>query len=54
VLLTLKREGNTVTASIGPAAAPAGYCRARRWPLEPRVRAGENGETLKHDHVVTL
>jgi len=56
VPLTLKREGNTVTASIGPAADRlAGYWAVLEDGHSSRVRAGENaGETLKHDHVVTL
>lgn len=56
VALALKRDGSTVTASIGPAANRlAGYWAVLEDGHSSRVRAGENaGETLKHDHVVTL
>lgn len=55
VALAMKREGNTVTANIGPSAARlAGYWAVLEDGHVSRVRAGENaGETLKHDHVVT-
>ena len=55
VELALKREGNTVTARIGPSAARlAGYWAVLEDGHVSRVRAGENaGETLRHDHVVT-
>ncbi|MES2959384.1 MAG: DUF1223 domain-containing protein [Pseudomonadota bacterium] len=54
--LGLKREGNTVTASVGAGSARlAGYWAVLEDGHNTRVRAGENaGETLKHDHVVTL
>ena len=56
VALALKREGNTVTASVGPGSERlAGYWAVLEDGHSSRVRAGENaGETLKHDHVVTL
>ena len=56
VALALKRDGNTVTASIGPASERlAGYWAVLEDGHSSRVKAGENaGETLKHDHVVTL
>lgn len=56
VSLTLRRDGSTVSASIGPAASRlAGYWAVLEDGHSSRVRAGENaGETLKHDHVVTL
>jgi hypothetical protein len=56
VALALKREGNTVTASVGPGSDRlAGYWAVVEDGHSSRVRAGENaGETLKHDHVVTL
>lgn len=54
--LALKREANTVTASIGPHKERlAGYWAVLEDGHASRVKAGENaGETLKHDHVVTL
>ena len=56
VALALKRDGNTVTASIGPGSERlAGYWAVLEDGHSSRVKAGENaGETLKHDHVVTL
>jgi hypothetical protein len=57
VALSLTREGSTVRASV---AAPSGSRVAGYWAAledghSSRVKAGENaGETLKHDHVVTL
>ena len=55
VALTLKREGNTVSASVGAASGRlAGYWAVLEDGHSSRVKAGENaGETLKHDHVVT-
>jgi len=55
--LTLVREGARVQASIaGPASqALAGYWVVLEDGHVSRVKAGENaGETLTHDHVVTL
>ena len=56
VALSLKRDGNTVTANVGAAGARlAGYWAVLEDGHSTRVRAGENsGETLKHDHVVSL
>jgi hypothetical protein len=56
VALTLTRDGNTVTASVGPGNDRlAGYWAVLEDGHSSRVKAGENaGETLKHDHVVTL
>jgi hypothetical protein len=56
VALALKRDGNTVTASVGPGNDRlAGYWAVLEDGHSSRVRAGENaGETLRHDHVVTL
>ena len=56
VALALKRDGNTVTANIGAANERlAGYWAVLEDGHSSRVKAGENaGETLKHDHVVTL
>ena len=56
VALALKREGNNVTANIGAANERlAGYWAVLEDGHVSRVKAGENaGETLKHDHVVTL
>jgi len=56
VALTLKRDGNTVTASVGPGSDRlAGFWAVLEDGHSSRVKAGENaGETLKHDHVVTL
>jgi hypothetical protein len=56
VALSMKREGNTVTANVGAAGERlAGYWAVLEDGHSTRVKAGENsGETLKHDHVVTL
>jgi len=56
VRLALQRDGNAVTASVGPGAQPmAGYWAVVEDGHSSRVRAGENaGRTLVHDHVVTL
>ena len=55
VALTLKREGNTVSASVGAGSGRlGGYWAVLEDGHSSRVKAGENaGETLKHDHVVT-
>ena len=55
VTLTLKREGNAVSASVGAGSGRlAGYWAVLEDGHSSRVKAGENaGETLKHDHVVT-
>ncbi len=56
VALSMKREGNTVTANVGAGSERlAGYWAVLEDGHSTRVKAGENsGETLKHDHVVTL
>ncbi len=59
VSLRLQRQGDQVTADIGPAAdgtpALAGYWAVAEHNHSSKVRAGENaGETLVHDHVVRL
>lgn len=57
VSLTLAREGNTVRATVNatPAHKLAGYWAVLEDGHVSRVKAGENaGETLAHDHVVTL
>jgi hypothetical protein len=57
VSLTLVRDGNTVRATVNAAAAQklAGYWAVLEDGHVSRVKAGENaGETLTHDHVVTL
>jgi hypothetical protein len=56
VALALKREGNTITASVGPGAERlAGYWAVLEDGHASHVRAGENaGETLRHDGVVAL
>jgi hypothetical protein len=57
VSLTLAREGNTVRATVNsaPAQKLAGYWAVLEDGHVSRVKAGENaGETLAHDHVVTL
>ena len=56
VALSLKRDGNTVIANVGTGSGNlAGYWAVLEDGHSTRVRAGENsGETLKHDHVVTL
>jgi len=56
--VALERNGSHVTASVTGAAADqrlAGYWAVLEDGHVSRVKAGENaGETLKHDHVVTL
>ena len=56
--LKLNREGNKVTANVGAfAGAPslAGYWAVLQDGLTSKVTRGENaGETLTHDHVVSL
>lgn len=57
VSLVLAREGSTVQATVdSPATQPvAGYWAVLENGHVSRVKAGENaGETLAHDHVVTL
>ncbi len=59
VTLRLQRQGDQVTADVGPAArdhpALSGYWAVLESGHRSAVRAGENaGETLKHDHVVRL
>lgn len=57
VALTLVREGATVRASVSGTASQrlAGYWAVLEDGHRSRVKAGENaGETLAHDHVVTL
>jgi len=56
VTLALRRDGNTVTADIAASGAQlAGYWAVLEDGHSSRVKAGENaGETLRHDHVVTL
>lgn len=58
VALALRRDGNTVTASVGGTAGNrrlAGYWAVLEDGHSSRVKAGENaGETLRHDHVVTF
>jgi hypothetical protein len=56
VALALKRDGNTVTADVGATGGRlAGYWAVLEDGHSSRVKAGENaGETLMHDHVVTL
>jgi hypothetical protein len=57
ITVSLAREGNAVKASIGAAAAQrlAGFWAVLEDGHSSRVKAGENsGETLTHDHVVTL
>jgi hypothetical protein len=57
ISVALVREGNSVRASIG-AGAPqrlAGFWAVLEDGHSSRVKSGENaGETLAHDHVVTL
>jgi hypothetical protein len=57
VTVALARDGNSVRATVG-ASAPqrlAGYWAVLEDGHSSRVKAGENsGETLAHDHVVTL
>jgi hypothetical protein len=56
--LQLNRDGNRVTATVGPsadAASFAGYWAVLQDGLTSKVTRGENaGETLTHDHVVSL
>jgi hypothetical protein len=56
--LKLSREGNKVTASVGAstgAGSLAGYWAVLQDGLVSKVTRGENaGETLTHDHVVSL
>ena len=56
--LLLRREGDTVTASVGTTrghARPSGYWAVLEDSHVSKVRAGENSdETLRHDHVVRL
>jgi len=56
ITLDLTRDGSAITARIGPGSGRlAGYWAVLEDGHSSRVRAGENaGETLKHDHVVTL
>jgi len=56
VSLALKRDGNIVTADVGPGAERlAGYWAVLEDGHSSHVRSGENaGETLKHDAVVAL
>ncbi len=56
VALALKREGQTVTATIdADSDRLAGYWAVLEDGHHTRVRAGENaGQALRHDHVVTL
>jgi hypothetical protein len=57
VTVTLAREGNTVRATVGAGASQrlGGYWAVLEDGHVSRVKAGENsGETLSHDHVVTL
>lgn len=55
--LALAREGNTVRATVGAAGSQrlAGFWAVLEDGHTSRVKSGENaGETLAHDHVVTL
>jgi len=56
--ITLERSGDAVSAKVAGASAEqklAGYWAVLEDGHMSRVKAGENsGETLKHDHVVTL
>jgi hypothetical protein len=57
ITVSLAREGNAVKASVGAAASQrlAGFWAVLEDGHSSRVKAGENsGETLTHDHVVTL
>ncbi len=57
ITVALAREGNTVRATVGATAAQrlGGYWAVLEDGHQSRVKAGENsGETLSHDHVVTL
>ena len=56
--LQLRRDGNKVTATVGPSTGTsslAGYWAVLQDGLSSKVTRGENaGETLTHDHVVSL
>lgn len=55
--VALAREGHTVRATVGAATSQrvAGYWAVLEDGHSSRVKSGENaGETLAHDHVVTL
>jgi hypothetical protein len=56
VALTLARDANVVRATVGASSQRlAGYWAVLEDGHSSRVKAGENaGETLAHDHVVTL
>jgi hypothetical protein len=57
VTVALVRDGNRVRASVGAAASQrlAGFWAVLEDGHQSRVKSGENaGETLAHDHVVTL
>jgi hypothetical protein len=58
IAIALERHGSRVSATVSGAAAGqrlAGYWAVLEDGHVSRVKAGENaGETLKHDHVVTL
>jgi hypothetical protein len=57
ISVALAREGNTVRATVGatPSQRLAGFWAVLEDGHQSRVKAGENaGETLAHDHVVTL
>jgi hypothetical protein len=57
ITVALTREGNSVRATVGATASQrlGGYWAVLEDGHQSRVKAGENaGETLAHDHVVTL
>ncbi len=59
IKLTMSQEGDTVRAVVASSSSPAqrlaGYWAVLEDGHRSRVKAGENaGETLAHDHVVTL
>jgi hypothetical protein len=57
ISVALVREGNTVRATVGatPSQRLAGFWAVLEDGHQSRVKSGENaGETLAHDHVVTL
>jgi hypothetical protein len=57
ISVAVAREGNTVRATVGAAASQrlAGFWAVLEDGHSSRVKSGENaGETLTHDHVVTL
>lgn len=57
ITVSLVRDGNRVRASVGAAASLrlAGFWAVLEDGHSSRVKSGENaGETLSHDHVVTL